>query len=407
MIDSMKNVLVLTTTFPRWENDPEPGFVYSLSKLLGRDYNVSVLVPHFFRAKKFEKKENLNIYRFSYFPEKFQKVCYDGGILSNMKKSFLAKIGFPFLVFFEFFNVLILVKKKKIDIIHAHWILHHGLIAAIIKKIYGIPFIVSSHGGDIFPFKDNWFFKMFIRFVLRNCDYCTTNSSVTKEAVLSVLEINDIEIIPMGVDLNEFSETKRDNSLKKELNINGEFLLSVGRIVEQKGINYLINAMPEILNDFSNAKLIIVGDGNEKENLEKLTKKLKLENNIIFTGKLPNNKLPRYYATADVFIAPSIKDSYGWVEAMGIVFLESLSSGTPIIGSNIGGIPDIIRDNETGLLVEQKNSKEIAIAVKKILKDKNFARKLVKNGQNFIKTNYSWDSVSYRFKKVYSVILAK
>ena len=165
--------------------------------------------------------------------------------------------------------------------------------------------------------------------------------------------------------------------------------------------------MPEILNDFSNAKLIIVGDGNEKENLEKLTKKLKLENNIIFTGKLPNNKLPRYYATADVFIAPSIKDSYGWVEAMGIVFLESLSSGTPIIGSNIGGIPDIIRDNETGLLVEQKNSKEIAIAVKKILKDKNFARKLVKNGQNFIKTNYSWDSVSYRFKKVYSVILAK
>src|SRR3989344_3259914 len=114
----MKNILVTATTFPRWENDPEPGFVYSLSKLLARYYNINVLVPHFFRAKRFENSGNLNIYRFSYFPEKFQKVCYDGGILSNMKKSFLAKIGFPFLVFFEFFNALILVKKNNINMIH-------------------------------------------------------------------------------------------------------------------------------------------------------------------------------------------------------------------------------------------------------------------------------------------------
>lgn len=401
----MKNVLVLATTFPRWDNDPEPGFVYYLSKLLSRDYNVNVLVPHFFRAKKFEKKGNLNIYRFSYFPEKFQKVCYDGGILSNMKKSFLAKIGFPFLIFFEFFNALILVKKKKIDIIHAHWILHHGLIAAIIKKIYGTPFIVSSHGGDIFPFRNNWFFRVFIRFVLRNCDYCTANSSITKKAVLSVLKVKNIEVIPMGVDLNEFMENKKEDSLRKELNISGEFLLSVGRIVEQKGINYLINAMPEILDEFSNAKLIIVGDGNERKNLEKLTKRLKLEKNVVFIGKLPNNKLPRYYATADVFIAPSIKDSYGWVEALGIVFLEALSSGTPVIGSNIGGIPDIIKDNETGLLVEEKNSKEIAIAVKKILKDKNLARRLVRNGQKHIRNSYSWEGVSNKFRSVYSVVL--
>ncbi|MAF50502.1 MAG: hypothetical protein CMH64_00250 [Nanoarchaeota archaeon] len=401
----MTNVLVTATTFPRWKGDPEPGFVYFLSNLLGKKHAVNVLVPHFSKIKKIERMGEVNVYRFPYFFEKFQRVCYDGGILPNLKKYFSAKIGLPFLVFFGFMNTIKMIKKKDIKLVHAHWILPQGLIATIMKKLYGIPFLVTVHGGDIFPFRKKPLFRKLIKYVLKNCDYCTVNSSATKEAILEICNVKRIEVIPMGVDLKSFSSSKKDDALKKEMGIEKDFLLTVGRLASYKGIKYLITALVKIKEDFPKIKLIIVGDGPEKEYLEKLTRQLNLEENIIFTGKIPNENLPRYYASADIFIGPSIIAEDGWTEGMGIVFLESISSGTPVIGSDVGGISDIIKDNETGLLVEQKNSEQIANAVGKILKDKKIGEKMVKKGKKYVEENYSWDVVAERFEKIYGELI--
>jgi len=401
----MKNVLVTATTFPRWKGDPEPGFVYFLSNSLAkRNYHMSILVPHFFRAKKFEKMDSVYVYRFKYFPEKFQKVCYDGGIIPNFKKYFSAKMALPFMILFELINIKKIVKRGKINLIHAHWILPQGFLAAIIKKFYKTPYIVTVHGGDIFPLRRNKILRRLIKFVLKNCDYCTVNSSATKKAVLEICNIKNIELIPMGVDLETFSKGKDDNELKKRLGIEDKFLLTVGRLTEQKGIKYLLFSMKDVLRYFPKTKLVIIGDGIERENLERLTKKLNLENNIIFTGKIPNEKLPDYYASADIFVSPSIIDSIGWGEGMGIVFLESIAAGTPVIGSNVGGIPDIIKNNKTGLLIEQKNIPQIANAIKKILKDKNLGNKLVKQGKEHIKEKYSWENITKKFENIYSIL---
>ena len=405
---AMKKVFVVASTFPRWKKDTTPGFVYDLSKLLAKHYNLIVLVPHYYKSKKIERMDNLEIYRFPYFyPEKYQKLCYEGGILPNIKKSLLAKIQIPFLLISEFFSMRRLIKKEKIQMIHAHWIIPQGFLGAIFKKIYALPLIVTVHAGDIFPLK-NKILKQFAKFALENCDCCTVNSSATKKAVLGITNnIRNIKIIPMGVDLSLFNPNKKDKSVKDKLKIKDKFLLAVGRLAEKKGFKYLIKAMPVVLKKFPNAKLVIVGSGPEKDNLINLSRELGVSKNIVFAGEIQNKILPAYYATADVFVLPSIITKSGDTEGLGVVLLEGIASGTAVIGSDVGGISDIIKHNKTGLLVGEKDPKGLSNAIIKLLSDNNLRKRLIKNGQIHVRQNYSWSSIIKKFSNIYKNLLER
>jgi glycosyltransferase involved in cell wall biosynthesis len=396
-----KRILVTATTFPRWRNDTEPGFVFYLSELLSeKGHKVTALVPHHFNAKRCELMGNIKVYRFPYFyPYKLQKLCYDGGILENLRKSIFAKIQVPFFFLAELINMKKIIQKEKIDLIHAHWILPQGVLAALFKKIFNMPYIVTVHAGDIFPIK-NSFFRSLSKMALQNCDYCTVNSSYTKKAVLNTAKIGKIKVIPMGVDLGLFSKNKKNNAIRKKFEIKGKLLLSVGRLAEKKGIKYLIMAMPDVLKKLPDVKLMIVGDGPEKENITRLISELGVSKNVILAGKIRNSELPGYYAAADVFVGPSIVTKKGDTEGLGVVFLEALASGTCVIGSNVGGIPDIIKHGETGLLVKEKSSKRLAEAIIKVISNGKLRHKLAKQGQKYVKDNFSWENVSERFNDV-------
>ncbi len=401
----MKNVLVTATTFPRWKNDTEPNFVYVLSNLLvKKGYNVIVLAPHYPNAKRFEIMGKLKVYRFPYFyPLSLQKLCYDGGVLENMKKSMLARIQAPFLLVSEYFHMIKIVKKEKINLIHAHWILPQGFLSAIVKKMYRVPFIATAHAGDIFPLRKNTLKRM-ARFAINNSTYATANSNFTKNSILKISDNKHIEIIPMGVDLQDFSPKNKDNKLKKKYNIKGEFILFVGRLAEKKGAEYLIRAMPSVLKKLPNSKLLIAGYGPEIDKLSSLIKELNLEDNVVFAGRVRNKDLPKFYATADVFVGPSIVTSKGDTEGLGVVFLEAIASGTNVIGSKVGGIPDIIKHNSTGILVEEKNPKQLADSIVNLLKNKTLQKKLSKNAMLHVKKAYSWDIVAEKFSKLYSKV---
>jgi len=393
-----KRILVTTTTFPRWKNDTEPSFVFYLSNFLSKKgHEITVLAPHHYNAKRYEIMDNVKVYRFPYFyPYKLQRLCYDGGILENLRKSILARMQIPFLFLMELLYMRKIIKKEKINLIHAHWIFPQGILAAFYKKFFRIPYIVTVHAGDIFPIR-NVIFKYLSRFTLRNCDYCTANSSYTKRAILNIFKIKNIEVIPMGVDFKVFGKNKKNHAIRKKFNINDKFILFVGRLAEKKGVKYLLMAMPDVLKKFPDAKLVIVGDGFEKDNIIKLISELELTKNIVLAGKIENKELPDYYTTADVFVGPSIITKKGDTEGLGVVFLEALASGTCVIGSNVGGIPDIIKNNKTGLLVKEKNPRELAEAIIKVLSDAKLRDKLARQGQRYIKDKFSWKYVSESF----------
>jgi len=400
-----KRILVTATTFPRWKNDTEPNFVFTLSKSLSSyGHKVTALVPHFHKAKKSEVLDNVKIYRFPYFfPYRFQKLCYEGGIFGNLKRYKLTFFQLPFLFLFELLNMIKLIKKEKIEVIHAHWILPQGFLAYICKKLFNVPYIVTAHAGDVFPLKSG-FFRFFSQLAIKNSDYCTANSTFTKRKLQEITEKKNIRIMPMGVDLRIFNKKNKGRNLRKKFNINKEFILTVGRLAEKKGIKYLIMAMEEVIKKSPEAKLIIVGDGPERESLEKLTKNLHLGDNIVFAGMVENKYLPNFYATADLFVGPSIITKSGDTEGLGVVFLEALASETCVIGSNVGGITDIIKNNETGILVKQKDTKQLANSIIKLLSNKNQRKKLARVGLKHIEKIYSWKLIGRKFNELFRQI---
>ncbi len=398
-----KKVLAIASTFPRWENDTTPMFVYDLSNKLEPNYDVIALAPHDKGALKKEKLGNVYVRRFAYFkPESLQKLCYNGGIIPNMKSSLLAKIQIPLLILSEFRASYKIIKNEKIAIIHAHWILPQGFVGVFLKRFLKIPLLVTTHGSDLFPLK-NKLFRILQNFVMKNSDYVTVNSIATRNELLSRFPAysSKIKIIPMGVDINLFKKRKIRKPKKYSKN---KILLFVGRLSDQKGLQYLVDAMPGIVKEEPSAKLLIIGGGPYKAKLEKQINKNKVRSYIEFLGSLPSSEIIKYHNYADVFVLPSLANKTG-TEALGLALMEAMSSGCAVIGTNIGGIPSLIKNGHNGILVPQKDSKALAKAVIMLLKNRKKAETIGKNASNFIRRNYSWDKIGKEFINIYKSLV--
>ncbi len=395
----MKTCLVLASTFPRWKHDTTPGFVYELSsRLASKKRKIIALAPHADKSAVHEQIGKVEVYRFRYFfPYSLQKVAYGAGIIPNVKKSILALIQVPFFLLSEYLATRKLISKYNPEIIHAHWLIPQGVIAAMLKKDNINP-IVTIHGSDLFPLK-NRFFKSMQRNVIKNCHICTVNSEATKSELLKRFpeHKNKVVVIPMGVDTSLFR--KRDVKSRFTQYSNDKIILFVGRLNEQKGVEYVIKAMPVINKKIKNSKLLIIGEGNYGKGLQEVTNFLKLDN-VKFLGPINQKELADYYNLADVFVLPSITSKIG-TEGLGLVLLEAMSCGTPVIGTNTGGIPTIVKNNQTGILVKEKDKDELAQGIIKVLSDVKLRRKLSKNGIKFVRNNYSWDIIAQKFDDLY------
>lgn len=195
------------------------------------------------------------------------------------------------------------------------------------------------------------------------------------------------KVIPYGIDYKKF---KRRNEKKKKINgidlKNKIVIIAVGRLSPQKGFDYLLKALSKVKEKEKDFVLLIIGDGEERKNLENLTKKLGLEKEVIFLGKIFHEKLPKYYHLADIFVLPSLYESFG------IVFLEAMAAGLPIISTNTAAIPEVVKKN-TGILVEPKNVEELARAILMLMKNRNKRIKMGKEGMKIAK-KFDWSIIS-------------
>src|SRR3989344_2744955 len=261
----MRNILVLASTFPTFvEEDYTPPFVYELCRGIFslNSYKLFVLTPYKKNTKLREEKSGIIIIRFKYL---FTSLC-DGAMLTNLKRNRLLWLEVPFFFLFYIINVIKIIKREKIECIHAHWIIPQGFIAVFVKKVFykNLKIVVTSHGADIFSLR-GWLAKKIKRYILENIDYLTMVSSASKNEIdgLGVRRCPRYQVIPMGVDTQAFCPERRSEDLKKRCGINGTFLLFVGRLDEKKGLRYLIESMPEVVRAYPRAKLVIIGGGPE------------------------------------------------------------------------------------------------------------------------------------------------
>jgi len=387
---------MLTTSFPRYRGDYAGIFVYHLAKAMSsRGNNVLVIAPNDFKLPSHQKIDQIEVYRFSYFIKKFQGLAYGNGILPNIKNRKWLIIQVPFFLFFQFIAILKITKKERPDVIHAHWIFPTAFLAVLAKKLLNIPVISTAHGGDMFGLKGPLFSKI-IKYTLKRSYVCTVNSKATWDAVRRILK-RDYEIIPMGVSITKYSKERTSGDIRRRFKVKDKLLLFVGRITEKKGVEYLIRAMPDVLKAFPHTKLLIVGEGDLRDQLQRLSFQLHLQDAISFTGSIPHEELPSYFASADIFIGPSIVAESGDTEGLGVVFLEALAAGCAVVASNVGGISDVIIHEKTGLLVEQKNPNQIAQAIIRLIEDDNLRKRLIENGQQHVENNFDWDKIGKRF----------
>ena len=270
------------------------------------------------------------------------------------------------------FKLLRMVRKYKIDLIHAHYVMPPGLIAVICSMFSGAKTAITIHGSDIFILARKPILKSIIKFILKRSDYVFVVSDSLKENVLKLgiegLE-NKLSITYNAVDVERF-RPDQTSTFKEEIHIGPQkpVVLFVGNLVWQKGVEYLIRAK-EFLN--VDAEIVIVGDGPLLEELKGIVEFEKMEG-ITFTGA--RNDIENIMPAADVVVVPSVSESFG------IVVLEAMASGKPVVAAKVGGIPEVVNE-KTGILVNPEDPVGLAEAVDKILQDKELKDKMGKTAR--------------------------
>lgn len=386
-----KTLLITASTFPRWEGDTEPRFILDYAKAMTKYYKVLVLVPMAPGAASYEELEGVSVLRYRYFPIKsLETLCYPGAIVPRIKEKKLRVLLVPFLLFGLWRSLKKLT--KKVDIVHAHWLIPQGLIQSGFKNV---PYILTGHGGDVTSLNFEPVSSMKKK-AMKRAGAITVVSKALKEYTDRFYPNDKTSIIPMGCDTHAFSPNSRREDFYKQ---NGKkAILFVGRLAEKKGVTYLIEAMKAI----DGAVLYIAGKGNLEESLKKQA--VGLGEQVVFLGPKTHSELPQIYASADVFVAPSVTAADGDKEGFGLVIIEAMASGVPVVASNSGGIPDIITDGENGLLCEEKNPSALAGAINRVLSDEGLREKLIKNGYDTAES-YSYERIAERYHKIIEDVL--
>jgi glycosyltransferase involved in cell wall biosynthesis len=206
---------------------------------------------------------------------------------------------------------------------------------------------------------------------------------------ISNMHINQakIQVIPYGIDTNRFKNINGDAFKTKYGCQNLKVILSVGRLNYQKGFQYLIQAMPHIIQRTPKVMLIIVGEGEQLQYLKQLAISLGVSKHIVFTGALSQTQIPNAYAACDVFVLPSLFESFG------ISLIEAQAAGKPVISTRTGGAPEALIDGTTGLLVEPADPKSLELAILRILTNDDLASEMGIEGKKFVETKFNFKPI--------------
>lgn len=297
--------------------------------------------------------------------------------------------------------------KHEIDIVHAHAGNPPASIAAHwYAKKKKKPFVITYHGdgqwnwGGVIRRTSVYFYnKHLLDRTLSYADVIISPSRyyIDESRVLGKYR-DKIVVIPNGINVDEFDVgySKEQCRGKLGLSTNSRMILFVGTLSPHKGPDILIKAMSEIVKEVPDVKLVFVGHGGMREELEMLSKKLGVEKNVEFAGFVEESMKPLYYRAADVFCLPSVMNH----EIFGIVNLEAMACSVPVVASKIGGVPDVVKDGENGLLVLPGDSGSLADAIIYLLENEDVREKMGTNGRKKVE-DYSWDRVAEETEKVY------
>lgn len=389
MPESIKKSLLITLSFPPHIGG-EQAYYHNIAKNLPAD-KIVVLAPEHPESLKFDQTQKFPIIRHD-----FKDLLPKKGLAKILKPKSSAK----WLTLSKVIDKI--VKNHQIELIQAGQILPIGTVAMMYAKKKKIPYIFYSHGLDITLPQKIKRKKILMKRIIKNSHGIVSNSHFTKDELVKLGAEKEKVIVSSpcpNVSGSEPSETAIVDFKRKHHLENKKVILTVGRLVERKGHDMAIKALPKIIKTVPEVKYIIVGDGPYRKNLQKLVNKRSLGEYVSFVGAVGSKELSNFFTASDIFIMPNRVLKNGDVEGFGIVFLEAGLYGKPVIGGNNGGVPEAIINGQTGLLVDSLDENDIAEKTIKLLTDENYAAKLGLQGLHYA-SEFNWQEESEKIKEL-------
>lgn len=380
------NVLVIGSVYARNPSDTEvPWLRASLSRLKAQGCKIRVLAPAY-KGLSDHEIDGVPVYRFRYATAGLEILTHDEGAPSKMaSRPWMQLLAIPYILS-GFWRCLRLAWKERPDLIHAHWPFPHGLIALGACKLLGIPLVLNFHGAELLLVRKHPWVRPVLHFIIGQAALVLANSSFTASRIQAIRACS-VELSPYGTTLSQaVTRSPRDPALPFRA-------LFVGRHIERKGIDVLLRAAS--LLPSTNFQFRIVGHGDQTVVLKALAESLSLTN-VVFTGKCSSQELEKEYALADAFVLPAIVDAKGDTEGLGVVLIEAAEYGLPLLASNVGGIPDVVVDGNSGLLVPPKDPQALADALGRLSKEPGLSERLVAGARERIAQQFSWDGIIER-----------
>ena len=285
------------------------------------------------------------------------------------------------------------------DIIHSHS-LYNSYDHLYLKDLFSIPVIMTFHGLEPKSSKNLASHK--VRAVLETCDAFFVNTHFAQDQLVSLgCNSSKIHIIPQGTDTDDFSYTEKTINTDEPI-----IILSVGRLSVEKGFHIAVEAVARAISKFPTLEYHIVGNGPEEEHLRKLIEKHGLGDRVKIFGTVSTETLADHYSRSHIFLLPSIDYKDGsHTETQGVVLQEAQSSGIPVIASRTGGIPEIIIDNETGLLFDEENIEQLVDAINSLIDDPSIYKNLCRQGKKSVEEKYSIEVIGNKLLNVYDMVI--
>jgi glycosyltransferase involved in cell wall biosynthesis len=392
-LDRRLRILVMTHNYPRFVGDPAGAFVGRIAEgVAAQGHDVEVVAPHAPGTTADEWVEGVRLHRFRYAPDVLERVAYTGGLHQRTLRSPVAALGFPgFLLAFGN-AVRKVVRRFQPHVLHAHWWFPAGWFASRGQ----VPFLITAHGSDVRLLERSGFVRKRAAGVFGRAASVTAVSRFLANDIQRLLPdlATDVAVTPMPVDVSRFlagAATPKASPAR---------ILFAGNLIPSKGVDILLHAAAELSARGVEYQLKVLGEGPELGALQSLARRLAIHSRVIWAPFVSQAHMPAEYGTSTVTVLPT----RGTAEGLGLTLVEALLAGSAVVGTPAGGIPEVVRHEETGLLARDGDAVDLANQIDRLLTDGSLRGRLIGAGKEYALRTYSPASTIGRFLEIYHAL---
>lgn len=399
-------VVMVATSYPRFPGDGVGSFMEPIAtSVAARGHEVHLVAPWHPAIRRGRVERGVHFHFFKYAPVASLNVFgYAQGLRADTDLKLAAWCATPAALAAGWFKALRVAQKKRATVMHGHWVVPGGVIAALAAGRR--PLVLSLHGSDVYVAERHGLVGRVARRVFRRARYVTACSDDLRTRAIALgASAARTETVPYGVDTERFAPSADARErVRAELGIGTRpLVVSAGRLVRKKGFDVLIEAARLLQTRRPDLVVAIAGDGDLRNELTRLAGDLP---GVMLLGNRSQDAVAELCAAADVVAVPSVHDEFGNVDGLPNFALEALASGTPVVASRVGGLPQAIDDGTTGLLVPEKDARALADAIERLAGDPDMARRLGTAARAHVERNFGWARVAERIEAAYDVATA-